>query len=84
MVTIITIIVVILLNRGNKYNIELVGDDRIIVTIGSTYIEPGYSAYDRKNNIIHLLKKPSKHEILHEIGHAIETKYDIYNISAHS
>lgn len=37
------------------------------------------SAYDRKNNIIHLLKKPSKHEILHEIGHAIETKYDIYN-----
>lgn len=37
------------------------------------------SAYDRKNNIIHLLKNPSKHEILHEIGHTIETKYDIYN-----
>ncbi len=37
------------------------------------------SDYDRKNNIIHLMKNPSKHEILHEIGHAVETKYDIFN-----
>lgn len=37
------------------------------------------SDYDRKNNIIHLMKNPSKYEILHEIGHAVETKYDVFN-----
>lgn len=35
------------------------------------------SYYDRKNNIIHLLKDSNEYEILHEIGHAIETKLDI-------
>lgn len=37
------------------------------------------NCYDRKNDTIHLLKYPTKNEILHEIGHAIETKYDIFN-----
>lgn len=37
------------------------------------------SAYDRKNDIVHLLRNPTKQEILHEIGHVIETKYDIFN-----
>ncbi len=40
--------------------------------------ESDKSAYDRKNNIIHLLKNPTKYEIIHEIGHAVETKYNIF------
>lgn len=35
------------------------------------------SYYDRKNNIIHLLKDSNQYEVLHEIGHVIETKLDI-------
>lgn len=40
-------------------------------------ISSNNSCYDRKNNIIYLLKDSNKYEILHEIGHAIETKIDI-------
>lgn len=36
------------------------------------------SAYDRKNNVIHLLKDPTEREIIHEIGHAVETKYNVF------
>lgn len=35
------------------------------------------SCYDRKQDTICLLKDSDKYEILHEIGHAIETKLDI-------
>ena len=35
------------------------------------------SYYDRKNNIIHLLNDSNEYEILHEIGHVIETKLDL-------
>lgn len=37
------------------------------------------SQYDRKNDTIELLIDSDKYEILHEIGHAIETKLDIFN-----
>ena len=40
-------------------------------------ISKNNSYYDRKNNIIHLLSDSSEYEILHEIGHAIETKLDL-------
>ena len=35
------------------------------------------SYYDRKNDTIHLLDDSNEYEILHEIGHAVETKLDI-------
>lgn len=35
------------------------------------------SCYDRKQDVIYLLKDSDKYEILHEIGHTIETKLDI-------
>lgn len=41
-------------------------------------IDSDKSAYDRKNNIIHLLKNPTEREIIHEIGHAVETKYNVF------
>ena len=88
LVIIITIVVVFLLNRGNKYNIELVGDERIIVTIGSTYIEPGYSAYDRKNNDVSSLvkitsnvdtSKIGEYEVLYTIDGMTKVRYVIVN-----
>lgn len=40
-------------------------------------ISKNNSYYDRKNNAIHLLSDSNEYEILHEIGHAIETKLDL-------
>ena len=50
LVAIIVIVVVVILTKKDKYVIELVGEEKITVTIGSQYIEPGYNAFDRKNN----------------------------------
>ena len=35
------------------------------------------SCYDREQDTIYLLKDADKYEVLHEIGHVIETKLDI-------
>lgn len=40
-------------------------------------ISNGNSCYDRKKDKIYLLQDSDKYEILHEIGHVIETKLDI-------
>ena len=40
-------------------------------------ISKNNSYYDRKNNTIHLLNDSNEYEILHEIGHVIETKLDL-------
>lgn len=40
-------------------------------------ISKNNSYYDRKNNVIHLLSDSNEYEILHEIGHAVETKLDL-------
>ncbi len=40
-------------------------------------ISKNNSYYDRKNNVIHLLSDSNEYEILHEIGHLIETKLDL-------
>ena len=49
-VLLVAIIVIIVFLMGDKYTIELIGEEKITVTIGSQYVEPGYSAYDRKNS----------------------------------
>ncbi len=40
-------------------------------------ISKSNSYYDRKNNVIHLLSDSSEYEVLHEVGHVIETKLDL-------
>lgn len=40
-------------------------------------ISKSNSCYDRNKDVIYLLNDSSKYEILHEIGHAIETKLDL-------
>ena len=51
-VAIILIIVIIGLLTGNKQGIQLIGEEKIIITKNSDYIEPGYKAYDKKKNDI--------------------------------
>ena len=88
LIAIIVIVVVILLNRGNKYNIELIGDERIIVTVGSTYIETGYNAYDRKNNDVSSLvkitsnvdtSKIGEYEVVYTIDGITKVRYVVVN-----
>lgn len=88
LITIITIVVVIILNRGDKYTIELVGDERVIVTIGSTYIEPGYNAYDRENNDVSSevkitsnvdTSKIGEYEVVYTIDGITKVRYVVVN-----
>lgn len=88
LITIIAIVVIIFLNRGNKYNIELIGDERIVVTIGSTYIEPGYNAYDKKNNDVSSLvkitsnvdtSKIGEYEVVYTIDGVTKVRYVVVN-----
>ena len=50
--------------------VELISDTEIKVTKNNSY-------YDRKQDKIYLLKDADRYEVLHEIGHAIETKLDL-------
>lgn len=50
--------------------VELISDTEIKITKNNSY-------YDRKQDKIYLLKDADRYEVLHEIGHAIETKLDI-------
>lgn len=53
-----------------------------IFTKGQLYVngkEVKNSFYDRKNDIIHIYQGADKYEVIHEIGHLIETKYDVLN-----
>lgn len=48
-----------------------------IITEGST--DKDFSRYDRKNNKFYIYEGADEQEIIHEIGHYIETKYNILN-----
>lgn len=50
--------------------IELLKDTKFIISNKNSY-------YNRKDDEIHLLEDSDEYEILHEIGHVIETKLDI-------
>lgn len=52
LLSIIIIIAVMLTNKSNKYSLELKGEEKIVISKGSDYIEPGYIAYDKKKNDI--------------------------------
>ena len=49
-VALVIFAIIFFLTRGDKYTIKLSGEEKIILTKDSDYIEPGYSAYDRKKN----------------------------------
>ena len=53
-----------------KHIQKLIKNTKILITDRDSY-------YDRKADTIYLLKDANKYEIIHEIGHAIETKLDI-------
>lgn len=52
---------------------------KIIENVKFNVVTTGNSCYNRKEDTIYVLKGSNKFEIIHEIGHAIETKLDIYN-----
>ena len=81
---ILAIIVIILLLTGNKNTIELIGEEKIIITKDSDYIEPGYKAYDKKKNDITNqvqitsnvdTSKVGEYEILYSINGITEVRY---------
>lgn len=81
---IIAIIVIILLLTGNKNTIELIGEEKIIITKDSDYIEPGYKAYDKKKNDITNqvqitsnvdTSKVGEYEILYSVNGITEVRY---------
>lgn len=49
-IALIIFAIIFFLTRGDKYTIKLQGEEKIILTKDSDYIEPGYTAYDRKKN----------------------------------
>ncbi len=57
------------------------GSHRELLKREGITIQTGYdiSRYDRKNKIIRVGKKPELGEIVHEIGHVIETIFDLYH-----
>lgn len=48
-----------------------------IITEGMT--DRNYSRYDRKNNKFYIYQDADIYEVIHEIGHYVETKYDVLN-----
>ena len=81
---IIIFIVISVLNNSNKYTIELYGDKEITLNVGADYIEPGYIAYDKKNNnVTNEVKitstldrfKPGEYEILYSIDGINKVRY---------
>ena len=88
LVAIIAIIVVVILNSGDKYTIELLGGEKITLTIGSQYNELGYKAYDRKNNDVSSLveitsnvdtSKIGEYEVLYTIDGITKVRYVTVN-----
>ena len=49
-VLIIVLIIILLIKKSNHLYLVLNGDDNMTIYKGTTYNEPGYRAYDKKNN----------------------------------
>ncbi len=78
-------------SRKNKYTNNKILDESIkkvikklpskiqkdIMNTKFIKINNGDSYYSRKDNIVYLLKDSDKHEILHELGYVLETKWNI-------
>ena len=58
-----------------KNHRNLLNDTKFVI------INDGNSRYDRKNDIIYILRGSNKNEVIHEIGHLVETRLNIYQNS---
>lgn len=82
----IVMILVFILTSGNsnKYTLELIGGERIIINLGDEFLEPGYKAYDKYNTDVSDLvivtnnvdsSTLGEYEILYSIGHVDRVRY---------
>ncbi|MBQ2872456.1 MAG: DUF5011 domain-containing protein [Bacilli bacterium] len=71
-------------NNNDDYTIELVGGENITINLGDEYIEPGYSAYDKKDNDITNkveitstvdTTKAGEYEVLYSVGKTNVIRY---------
>lgn len=83
-VALVIFAIIFFLTRGDKYTIKLSGEEKIILTKDSDYIEPGYSAYDRKKNDVTNqvsitsnvdTSKIGEYEILYSIDEVNKVRY---------
>ena len=86
-IVLLIILVIILINifsNSEKYKLNIIGDENITINLGSDYIEPGYSAYDKKGNDITKdvkitnninINKEGNYEILYSIGNISKVRY---------
>ena len=82
---IVIILFIISITRNNsRYTLELLGAERVTITVGTDYIEPGYKAYDRNNkdytsdvkitsNVD--TSKVGDYEIMYSIGNIDKVRY---------
>ena len=61
----------------DKLKQELTNTEFEIITKERT--EKDYSRYDRKNNKFYIYEGADEEEVIHEIGHYVETRYNILN-----
>lgn len=84
LLVVIILIVMSVLDNSNKYTIELMGEERIILSVGDDYIEPGYKAYDKNNNdytsdveITNTVNtsEAGEYEVMYSIGKVNKVRY---------
>ena len=83
----VVLIFILVNNRSNvrvNYFIELIGEEEITIYRGNDYIEPGYQAYDNKNNNLNNevdinsnldINKIGNYEVVYSIGSTSITRY---------
>lgn len=83
---VIILIISALMDNSNKtvYTIQLYGDEKITISLGNEYVEPGYAIYDNYSNIIQEqaeiisnvdTSKAGKYEITYSIGNTSKVRY---------
>lgn len=84
LIAIIIFVIIALLNNSDKYTLELLGEENITINLGENYVEPGYKAYDKKDNDVTAevkvlneidTSKIGKYEILYTIGNVNKVRY---------
>ena len=77
-------------NRSNSETVQAIQNELKFVPDGHREIlkdtvkeirvvSEGDSRYDWKGGIVYILENPARGEIIHELGHAIETRLDLYH-----
>lgn len=72
------------LGKKEQYTLQLQGDERIVIKVGTDYIDPGYIAYDKKNNDVTSQVEVQnyvdtsivgEYEVLYTIGNVTRVRY---------